>query len=143
MKYLKLGLILMSILGIFGAHAEGNVFFTQSSTVGEVVSDPAFGDFGRLLFPVDRTVTEDMTLKEESSSSVYVWYNYIDASRTVSVVNELRERSLAGEQIFYSIYSDAEIAATLVICSLLRIGSLSAAIAATAACPAATASTRT
>ena len=111
MKYLKLGLILMSILGILGAHAEGNVIFTQSSTVGEVVSDPAFDDFGRLLFPVDRTVTEDMTLREVSTSSVYVWYNYIDASRTVSVVNELRERSLAGEQIFYSIYSDAEIAA--------------------------------
>ena len=112
MKHILTGLVILVMLfGLNHTYAETNAAFTEQSTVGEVVSDPAFGDFGRLLFPVDRTVTEDMTLKEVSSSSVYVWYNYIDASRTVSVVNELRERSLAGEQIFYNIYSDAEIAA--------------------------------
>lgn len=46
--------------------------FTLRSTVGEVEADPAFGDYGRLLFPVDREVPEDMTLEEASSSSVYV-----------------------------------------------------------------------
>ena len=30
--------------------------FSSSSTVGDVISNPAFGDFGHLLFPVDRNV---------------------------------------------------------------------------------------
>ena len=29
--------------------------FTSQSTVADVINDPAFGDFGHLLFPVDRT----------------------------------------------------------------------------------------
>ena len=112
MKHILSGLVILTMLfGMNYARGEASGAFTEQSTVGEVVNAPAFGHFGRLLFPVDRTVTEDMTLREVSTSSVYVWYSYIDASRTVSVVNELRERSLAGEQIFYSIYTDAEIAA--------------------------------
>lgn len=32
-------------------------YYTSESTVADVIRDPAFGDFGRLLFPVDRPVT--------------------------------------------------------------------------------------
>jgi acetyl esterase/lipase len=84
-------------------------YFTEDTTLGEIINDPAFDDFGRLLFPVDRTVTDDMTLKDISSSSVYVWYNYIDADETVAVVNRLKSDSKAGKQIFYNIYSEEEI----------------------------------
>jgi len=35
---------------------------TADTTVGEVEAIPAFKDFGRLLFPVDRAVSKDMTL---------------------------------------------------------------------------------
>ena len=50
---------------------------TKDTTVGEVTANPALKDFGRLLFPVDRSVRSDMTLEEVSSSSVYVWYSHI------------------------------------------------------------------
>lgn len=82
-----------------------------NTTVGEVVSDPAFGDFGRLLFPVDRAVTEDMTLSEVSTSNIYVWYSDIQPDRTVEIIQNLKNRSESGEQIFYPIYPDDEIAA--------------------------------
>lgn len=36
--------------------------FTAQTTVGEVINDAAFSDFGRLLFPVDRSVPTTMTL---------------------------------------------------------------------------------
>lgn len=85
--------------------------FTKDTTVGEIKNDPAFGDFGRLLFPVDRTVTDDMTLEDISSSFVYIWYNYIDVDETVTIVNRLKADAEAGKQIFYSIYSDDEIEA--------------------------------
>lgn len=83
--------------------------FTQDTTVGEVIHDPAFGDFGRLLFPVDRYISEDMTLADISSSDVYVWYSNIDADKTVEIVNDLKTRAENGEQVFYNIYSDDEI----------------------------------
>lgn len=85
--------------------------FTERSTVAEVAADPAFGDFGRLLFPVDRNVPASMTLREVSSSSVYVWYTHIRAEKTVEIVNCLHDEALAGRRIFYRFYSDAEIAA--------------------------------
>lgn len=85
--------------------------YTLSSSVGDVVSDPYFEDFGYLLFPVDRSVSEDMTLEEVSSSGVYVWYHYIDPDKTVEIIQGLCDQAKAGEQIFYDIYSEEERAA--------------------------------
>lgn len=84
--------------------------FTVNSTVSEVISSPAFGDFGRLLFPVDKSVSGDMTLEDISSGSVYTWYNYIDPEKTAEILNRLKSDAENGEQIFYHIYSDEEIA---------------------------------
>lgn len=87
-----------------------NGYFTARSTVGEVVNSAAFGDFGRLLFPVDRSVPETMTLAQASTSSVYIYYTNIKVEKTVEILNYLRDESLAGRQIFYRFYSDKEIA---------------------------------
>lgn len=81
---------------------------TADTTVSEVISDPAFGDFGRLLFPVDRQVSKDMTLDELSNSGVYVWYSNMQTDMTVEIINHLKEHTAAGEQVFYNIYSEEE-----------------------------------
>ncbi len=86
-----------------------NERFTLTSTVKDVVEDRAFDDFGHLLFPVDRSVNENATLEQISSSSTYIWYNYIQPDKTVEIVNYLKEQSMNGNQIFYSIYSEEEI----------------------------------
>lgn len=83
-------------------------YFSLSSTVSEVEEDPAFEEFGNLLFPVDRNVSQDMTLEELSSSSVYVWYSNIQPDKTVEIVNTLKADAEAGNQIFYNIYSKSE-----------------------------------
>lgn len=85
--------------------------FTAFSTVEEVISNPAFGDFGHLLFPVDRNVSRSMTLADISSPSVYVWYSHIQPERTVEIINRLYNDATAGNRIFYRMYSDSEIAA--------------------------------
>ena len=85
--------------------------FTTKSIVNDVISNPAFGDFGYLLFPVDRNVSRSMTLADISSSSVYVWYSHIQPEKTVEIINRLYNDAMDGNQIFYRIYSDAEIAA--------------------------------
>lgn len=88
--------------------ATPNQYVGENTTVEEVITNPAFGDFGRLLFPVDRTVSEDMTLSEVSTSSVYVWYNYIQVDKTVEIINSLIDDANSGNQIFYNIYSEEE-----------------------------------
>lgn len=64
------------------------------------MADSAFGDFGRLLFPADRSVPENATLSEVSSENVYVWYSGIQPKKTVEIVNFLKTRAESGEQIF-------------------------------------------
>lgn len=84
--------------------------FTLQSTVGEVVRDAAFGDFGRLLFPVDRAIDEEMTLEEVTTSSVFVWYTNLKPEETVLILNELKASAEAGEPIFHRFYSENEVA---------------------------------
>lgn len=86
-------------------------YYTPQSKVADVINDPAFGSFGRLLFPVDRNVSPSMTLSQVSTSNVYLWYPYIRVEKTVEILNYLHSQALKGEQIFYNIYSPEEIEA--------------------------------
>lgn len=83
---------------------------TLNTTVSEVINDPEFGDFGRLLFPVDLTIDSSMTLNDISSPNTYIWYSDIQPVKTVEIINALKKHVENGEQIFYSIYSQEEIA---------------------------------
>lgn len=75
------------------------------------MDDPYFGNFGRLLFPVDRSISPDMTLEQVSTSAVYMWYPYIQPEKTVEIINFLRSQAAGGKQIFHAIYSPEEIIA--------------------------------
>ncbi len=86
-------------------------YYTSQSTVADVLTDRAFGDFGRLLFPVDRNVSPSLTLAQVSTSAVYMWYPYIRVEKTVEILNYLHSQAVKGEQIFYNIYSPEEMAA--------------------------------
>ena len=72
---------------------------------------PEFGDFGRLLFPVDRPVDTSLTLDEIARNGTYVWYSNLDGSRFAEALERLRADAAAGRRIFYPIYNDAELAA--------------------------------
>lgn len=96
---------------ITAASVTGEQRVDTNTSVGEVIANPTFEDFGRLLFPIDRTVTDDMTLAEISTSRVYTWYDYIQPEKTVEIINKLAESAESGQQIFYPIYSEAEMTA--------------------------------
>ena len=91
-----------------GAHVEFEPV-TRNTLVRDVMDDPAFGDHGRLLFPVDRTIPENMTL--EDVGDILIWYHYVDPEKTVEIVNTLGERAASGDTVFYDIYTDEEKAA--------------------------------
>lgn len=84
-----------------------NGSYTVDSKISEVVSDPVFGNYGRLIFPVDEWYYSGETLGQLQLT----WYSCIDSDKTVEIVNYLKDHATAGDTIFYDIYTEAEKAA--------------------------------
>ncbi|MBP5200429.1 MAG: alpha/beta hydrolase [Schwartzia sp.] len=78
--------------------------FTAKSKIRDVISDPAFGDYGRLLFPLQRNYMQGASLGTMNLS----WYSNIRPEDTVAVVNHLWARASAGETIFHDVYDEEE-----------------------------------
>ena len=83
-----------------------NAAVAENTKIADVIADPAFGDFGRLLFPVDTGYYGGDTLGTLSLT----WYNGIRPARTVEIVTTLRERAAGGQRIFFPIWSAEQIA---------------------------------
>lgn len=86
-----------------GAAAMENAYTTDTK-ITDVINDPVFGDYGRLLFPVDDGCWSGDTLGDLRLT----WYSHIDPAKTVEIANYLRTHAQAGETVFYDIYTDAE-----------------------------------
>ena len=104
-RFLSAILAVIAILGLIPVEAE-QVTWNESTRIDEVTSYPAFGDWGRMIFPVDTGYYSGSTL----GSLRLTWYSNIQPAKTVEIVNYMREKADAGEQIFYRIYTDAEMA---------------------------------
>ena len=70
--------------------------YTVDTAISDVISDPVFGDYGRLIFPVDSGYYSGNTLGELQLT----WYHNIDPDKTVEIANDLRDRAAAGENGF-------------------------------------------
>lgn len=81
--------------------------YTADTKISEVINDPVFGDYGRLIFPVNDSYYSGNTLRELRLT----WYSNIDSDKTVEIVNYMKEHAEAGDTIFYDIYTEAEKAA--------------------------------
>lgn len=103
-----------ALQNFFGTQEGAHLNFepvTRDTLVRDVMDDPVFEDYGRLLFPVDLTIPEDMTLEEVGG--LLVWYHYVNPDRTVEIVNSLGERAASGDTVFFDIYTEEEKAADL------------------------------
>lgn len=78
--------------------------YTQNSRIADVSADPSFGEYGRLIFPLDDHYYSGETLKDLRLT----YYNHIDPDKTVEIINYLKEHADAGEAVFYDIYSEEE-----------------------------------
>ena len=94
------------LLGLIPAEAE-QMTWNESTRIDEVTSYPAFGDWGRMIFPVDTSYYSGSTL----GSLRLTWYSNIQPAKTVEIVNYMKNKADAREQVFYRIYTEEEIAA--------------------------------
>lgn len=79
-------------------------YFNKDTRIEDVISDPVFGDYGRLIFPVNAGYYQGNTLGNLSMT----WYNHIDSDKTVEIVNYMKSQALSGNRIFYDIYTEEE-----------------------------------
>ena len=78
--------------------------YTAATKIIDVINDSVFGNYGRLLFPVNNRYYSGDTLGELRLT----WYNNIDPNKTVEIANYMKEHAENGDTIFYDIYSDEE-----------------------------------
>lgn len=78
--------------------------YTRDTRISDVINDPVFGDYGRLIFPVDEGYYSGETLGDLRLT----WYNNIDPDKTVEIANYMCSHAEAGDVIFYDIYSESE-----------------------------------
>jgi acetyl esterase/lipase len=105
-KRLTAVLLTLLLISAFSAEAE-QVTWNENTRIDEVASYPVFGDWGRMIFPVNTGYYSGNTL----GGLRLTWYSNIQPAKTVEIANYMREKADAGEQIFYRIYTDEEIAA--------------------------------
>ena len=80
--------------------------YTEDTKVTDVINDELFDGYGRLIFPVDMQISDNLTLK--NINTILPWYSEINTDKTVEIVNYMKEKAGSGQQIFYDIYSDDE-----------------------------------
>lgn len=78
--------------------------YTVDTEISDVLHNPIFGDYGRLIFPVNNGYYSGDTLGELELT----WYNNIDPDKTVEIANYMRSHAERGDVIFYDIYGDKE-----------------------------------
>lgn len=87
-----------------GDKMETAQFYNANSKISDVIKDPDFSGFGRLLFPVEDGYWSGDTLGNLS----LIWYGKTNSARTVKIVNDLKTQAHSGEKVFFDIYTEDE-----------------------------------
>ena len=75
--------------------------------VVDVIDDPLFEGYGRLIFPTAfGRPSDSMTFDEVGS--LLLWHTYVNTDTTVDVIRTMQKQRKEGRQIFYDIYTEEE-----------------------------------
>lgn len=109
-------LFLICLAGCAEPHSSENVsddmnqqtpdssYYSVNTKISDVINDPVFGGYGRLIFPVNSNYYSGDTL----GNLRMTWYSNIRPEKTVEIANYLKTQVVNGNQVFYDIYSEAE-----------------------------------
>ncbi len=100
--------LLLSLPTAASAEGDGGAF-TVDTKIHDVIDDPAFSGFGRLLFPTAFEIPERLPIKE--LYYILPAYHSINPENAAEVLNYLKDQSEDGKQVFYDIYTEEEKAA--------------------------------
>ena len=83
---------------------EAQASVNEKTKIADVINNPLFENFGRLLFPVNEYYYSGETLEDLSLT----WYSNIKPARTVEIINYMLNQVQSGKKIFYSIYPESD-----------------------------------
>lgn len=86
------------------SRVDAEKMYNRQTKIEDVINDEIFGDYGRLVFPVESGYYSGDTLEDLRLT----WYNNIDPDTTVEIVNTMRTSVIQGQTIFYDIYTEEE-----------------------------------
>ena len=79
----------------------------KDTKVVDVIEDPLFKGYGRLIFPTAfGRPSSSMTLSQVGSMLIY--HNYVNTDTTLDVIGTMRKEVKDGKKIFYDIYTEEE-----------------------------------
>lgn len=81
--------------------------YTAKTKISDVMANPVFENYGRLIFPVNEGYYSGGTLGDLRLT----WYSNIDPEKTVEIANYMKDHAASGDTIFFDIYTDEEKAA--------------------------------
>ena len=96
--------MLRKVGGLFSQGKIMTNYHNRQSLISDVINDPDFAGFGRLLFPADGSHWSGTTLEDFD----LMWYSGIDPDKTVEIVNRLKSDAASGQTVFIDIYTEAE-----------------------------------
>ena len=76
-------------------------YYNRQSRIADVMNDPDFGDWGRLILPANNSYWSGTTLEDLDLT----WYNGIDPDKTVEIVNYIKAHH---DEVFIDIYTETE-----------------------------------
>ena len=76
------------VINIGGKIIKQGENFTVKTKVKEVVNEPTFKGYGRLIFLVDIKIEDDLTL--QNIEEILPWYSEINPKRTVEIINYMK-----------------------------------------------------
>lgn len=86
---------------------EVNLMINAHTKVVNVIDDPLFKGYGRLIFPTAfGRPSSSMTLSQVGQLLIY--HNYVNTDVTVDVIRELEKQRMQDTKIFYDIYTEDE-----------------------------------
>ena len=96
--------MLLGVGNLFNQGTSMTNYYNRQSLISDVINDPDFAGFGRLLFPADDSHWSGTTLEDFD----LMWYSGIDPDKTVEIVNKLKADAVNGQTVFIDIYTGAE-----------------------------------
>ncbi len=106
MRILKMLFMVIMLCGCYlgGGYLLKNNNYTTTTKITEIIKDPIFENYGRLMFPLEDWYYSGTTL----GNIRLTWYNNISSNKTVEVMNYFKNSVENKETIFFDIYTEEE-----------------------------------
>ena len=87
---------------------ENFIHVTANSTIGDVINNQAFSNFGQFIFPIKNRSSYNANMTLGNIQSLLPYHSNINVHTTVTVINYMLDEEKNGKTIFYNFYTETQ-----------------------------------